>query len=151
MIPVDAKLVSDRDARDEAVSLDRLLVSVEGAKHLRLVILDACRDNPFARTMKRQRAATTRAVTAGLAVLEPTGNNTLVAYAAKAGASAEDGNAEHSPYTAALLTHLFVPGLDIRFALGRVRDQVVNDTSNRQEPFHLGSLAAEGRARREGR
>jgi hypothetical protein len=121
MIPVDAKLANDRDARDEIVSLDRLLEAVEGAKRLRLVILDACRDNPLAQTMKRQREATLRGAT-GLALVEPTANNSLIAYAAKAGAAAEDGNANHSPYTTALLTHLFVPGLDIRLALGRARE-----------------------------
>jgi uncharacterized caspase-like protein len=140
MIPVDAKLVSDRDARDEAVSLDRLLETVEGAKRLRLVILDACRNNPFAKNIKRQRAASLRAVTSGLALVEPTANNSLIAYAAKAGVAAEDGNADHSPYTTALLTHLFVPGLDIRLALGRVRDDVIKATGNRQEPFLTGSL-----------
>jgi uncharacterized caspase-like protein len=75
MVPVDAKLVSDRDARDEAVSLGRLLEAVEGAKRLRLVILDACRDNPLAKTMKRQLTASLRAVTQGLALVEPTPNN----------------------------------------------------------------------------
>src|SRR5215471_10481698 len=140
MLPVDAKLVSDRDARDEAVSLGRLLEAVEGAKRLRLVILDACRDNPLAKTMKRQLTASLRAVTQGLALVEPTTNNSLIAYAAKAGAAAEDGNADHSPYTTALLTHLFVPGLDIRMALRLVRDDVVRATGNRQEPFQAGSL-----------
>ena len=140
MIPVDAKLVSDRDARDEAVSLGRLLEAVEGAKRLRLVILDACRDNPLAKTMKRQLTASLRAVTQGLALVEPTTNNSLIAYAAKAGAAAEDGNADHSPYTTALLTHLFVPGLDIQMALRLVRDDVVKATGNRQEPFQAGSL-----------
>jgi hypothetical protein len=73
-------------------------------------------------------------------LVEPTTNNSLIAYAAKAGAAAEDGNADHSPYTTALLTHLFVPGLDIRMALRLVRDDVVRATGNRQEPFQAGSL-----------
>ena len=140
MIPVDARLASDRDAEDEAITLDRLVESVEGAKGLALVILDACRDNPFNRTMKRTRAATLRAVTAGLSIVEPINKNTLIAYAAKAGSAAEDGASEHSPFTNALLTHLFVPGLDIRLAFGRVRDEVVDKTRNRQEPYVSGSL-----------
>ena len=56
VIPVDAKLTSDRDAEDEAVTLDRLAQSIDGAKRLRLVILDACRDNPFARKMQQRTA-----------------------------------------------------------------------------------------------
>jgi len=140
LVPVDARLASDRDADDEAITLDRLVEAADGAKRLRLVILDACRDNPFARTMKRQRTAALRGVTAGLGKVEPTGMNTLVAFAAKGGSPAEDGDADHSPFTAALLDNLFVPGLDVRLAFGRARDEVLKKTSNRQEPYVYGSL-----------
>ena len=141
LIPVDATLASDRDADDEAITLDRLLQSVEGAKRLGVVILDACRDNPFARTMKRARTAALRAgVTPGLAIVEPASRNTLIAYAAKSGTPAEDGVGQHSPFTNALLNNLFVPGLDVRLAFGRVRDEVLKSTKNRQEPFVSGSL-----------
>lgn len=140
MIPVDARLASDRDAEDEAITLDRLLQSVEGAKRFGLVILDACRDNPFLGKMKRARATAMRAVSGGLSIVEPMSRNMLIAYAAKAGAFAEDGIGEHSPFTAALLNHLFVPGLDVRLAFGRVRDEVLKDTRQRQEPFVSGSL-----------
>jgi len=140
LIPVDARLASDRDADDEAITLDRVVEAADGAKRLRLVILDACRDNPFARTMKRQRTATLRGVTAGLGKVEPAGTNTLIAFAAKGGASAEDGDADHSPFTAALLDNLFTPGLDVRLAFGRARDEVLKNTNNRQEPYVYGSL-----------
>jgi uncharacterized caspase-like protein len=141
LVPIDAKLASDRDADDEAITLDRLVEAADGAKRLRLVILDACRDNPFVKTMKRQRTATLmRGVSAGLAKVEPTGINTLIAFAAKGGAPAEDGDGEHSPFTTALLDHLFVPGLDVRLAFGRARDEVLKKTANRQEPFVYGSL-----------
>src|SRR5581483_10922247 len=53
LVPIDAQLETDADVYDEALSLDRILVAVEPARQLRLVILDACRDNPFAKTMKR--------------------------------------------------------------------------------------------------
>ncbi|HEX4410934.1 MAG TPA: caspase family protein [Xanthobacteraceae bacterium] len=139
VVPVDAKLASDRDADDEAIPLDRLIESVDGAKKLRVIILDACRDNPFSRTMKQQRMAS-RGITAGLSAAEPTSINTLIAYAAKAGSAAEDGNGDHSPFATALMDNLFVPGLDVRLAFGRVRDEVLKRTSNRQEPFVYGSL-----------
>ncbi|MFL6803125.1 MAG: caspase family protein [Xanthobacteraceae bacterium] len=141
MIPVDAKLATEIDAEDEAVSLDRIVMALEPAKRLRLVILDACRDNPFARSMKRRVAM--RAVTGGLAKMEPTLGETLIAYAAKAGSTAEDGDSENSPFAAALLKNLTVPGLDIRLAFGRVRDDVLKRTGNRQEPFVYGSLGGE--------
>ena len=141
MIPVDARLASDRDAEDEAIPLERLVSSADGAKLLRLVILDACRDNPFVTTMRRERKmATNRAVIAGLGKVEPTSTDTLIAYAAKAGSTADDGSGEHSPFTTAVLRNLTVPGLDVRLAFGRVRDEVLKATGNRQEPFVYGSL-----------
>jgi uncharacterized caspase-like protein len=140
LIPTDAKLASDRDAEDEAIALDRLLTSLDGARRLRLVILDACRENPFVRKMLQQRSAALRGVNSGLATVEPNTSNTLIAYAARAGAAADDGQAEHSPFTAALLNNLFVPALDVRLAFGRVRDEVLKTTANKQEPFVYGSL-----------
>jgi hypothetical protein len=140
LIPIDAKLASDRDADDEAIPLERLVASAEGAKRLRLVILDACRDNPFARFMKKERKGPSRSISAGLGLVEPTATDTLIAYAAKAGSTAEDGEGEHSPFANAILKFLPVPGLDVRLAFGRVRDDVLKATSNRQEPFVYGSL-----------
>jgi hypothetical protein len=141
LIPVDARLASDRDAEDEAIPLERLVSSADGAKRLRLIILDACRDNPFVGTMRRERSRhATRGVTGGLGKVEPTSTDTLIAYAAKAGSTADDGDGEHSPFTTAILRDLTVPGLDVRLAFGRVRDEVLRATRNRQEPFVYGSL-----------
>jgi hypothetical protein len=140
LVPVDARLASDRDAQDEAISLERLVESVDGAKRLRLIILDACRDDPFVATMKRVRRTASRAIAAGLGKVEPASTDTLIAYAAKAGSTAEDGDGQHSPFTTALLANLTVPGLDVRLAFGRVRDQVMKITASRQEPFVYGSL-----------
>src|SRR5215210_4392180 len=138
LIPTDAKLVTDFDASDEAISLDRILESIDSVKRLRLVILDACRDNPFEKKIIRN--SSTRAVARGLAEVGIGAGNMLVAYAAKAGSTADDGSGEHSPFTTALLKHLAVPGLDVRLAMGRVRDEVLQSTNNRQEPFTYGSL-----------
>jgi uncharacterized caspase-like protein len=141
LIPVDAKLERDTDVYDEALSLDRVLVSIEPAKQLRLVILDACRDNPFAKSMKRTLAS--RAIGRGLAQVEPASPNTLIAYSAKAGSTAMDGDSKNSPFTLALSKHLTTPGLDVRRAFGFVRDDVLKTTNNRQEPFVYGSLGGE--------
>src|SRR5882672_7783884 len=140
LIPVDARLASDRDADDEAIPLERLVSSADGARRLRLIILDACRDNPFVTTMRRERKVATRGVTAGLGKVEPTSTDTLIAYAAKAGSTADDGDGQHSPFTAAVLKNLTVPGLDVRLAFGRVRDDVLKMTGSRQEPFVYGAL-----------
>jgi uncharacterized caspase-like protein len=141
LIPVDAKLERDTDVYDEAFSLDRVLLAIEPAKRLRLVILDACRDNPFAKNMKRTVAS--RAIGQGLAKIEPTSPNMLIAYSAKAGSTAQDGDGKNSPFTVALAKHLATPGLDVRRAFGFVRDDVLKSTGNRQEPFVYGSLGGD--------
>ena len=140
LVPVDARLASDWDVEREAVPLDLLMRAVERAKRLRIVILDACRDNPFARSM--QRAGATRSIGRGLAPIEPSGG-TLVAYAAKGGTPAADGEGPNSPYSAALLRYLEEPGLDVGLMFRKVREAVVRTTGNQQEPFTYGSLSSE--------
>ncbi len=141
LIPADARLLSDFDIPDETVSLDRVLQALEPVKRLRLVILDACRDNPFDKSMKRSLGGT-RSIGRGLAEVEPT-KNTLIAFAAKAGAVAGDGDGNNSPFATALMKYLTAPGLDLRLAFGKVRDDVVKTTGNRQEPFMYGSLGGD--------
>jgi uncharacterized caspase-like protein len=138
LIPVDAVLERDTDAYDEAIALDRILQAIEPAKQLRLVILDACRDNPFAKSMKRTVAS--RSLGRGLAGVEPSRPNTLIAFAAKGGSTASDGDSKNSPFTTALLKHLVKPGLELGKAFRLVRDEVMNATANKQEPFVYGSL-----------
>jgi hypothetical protein len=141
LVPTDAMLETDTDVYDEAFPLDRILVAIEPAKQLRLVILDACRDNPFAKTMKRTVAS--RAIGRGLAKVEPTSPNTMVAFAAKAGSTASDGDSRNSPFAAALADHLPKPGLDLRKAFGFVRDDVLKNTGYKQEPYVYGSLGGD--------
>ena len=141
LVPADARLLSDFDVEDEVIPLDRVLQAITPAKRLRLVILDACRDSPFLDKMKRSVA--TRSIGRGLAKIEPATPDTLIAFAARAGAIAADGAKLHSPFSAALLNHIATPGLDLRLALGRVRDEVLKSTYGRQEPFVYGSLGGE--------
>ena len=141
VIPIDAVLERDIDAFDEAVPLDRVLTVIDPAKQLRLVILDACRDNPFGKSMRRTIAS--RAIGRGLAKIEPTSPNTLIAFAAKAGSTASDGDSKNSPFTAALVRHLPKPGLDLRKAFGFTRDDVLKATNNKQEPYVYGSLGGD--------
>ena len=141
VIPVDAVLERDIDAYDEAIPLDRILTVIEPAKTLRLVILDACRDNPFSQTMKRTIGS--RAIGRGLAKVEPGSPNTLIAFAARAGSTASDGDGKNSPFTTALIKYLPRPGLDLRKAFGFARDDVLKATGNKQEPFVYGSLGGD--------
>jgi uncharacterized caspase-like protein len=101
---------------------------------LRLVILDACRNNLF------PVAGGKRNVTRGLYRIEPE-DNTLVVYAAKDGTTADDGvGRRHSPFTEALLKHIATPGLEISFVFRRVRDDVVAATNPVQQPHVYGAL-----------
>jgi uncharacterized caspase-like protein len=138
LIPVDARLARDVHVEDEAIALGRVMRSVESARKLRLVLLDACRDNPFRAQMTR--SASTRSIGRGLARIEPPGS-TLVAYAAKEQTVAEDGRGRNSPFTQALLRHVETPGLEINFVFRAIRDDVMDLTNRRQEPFVYGSLA----------
>ena len=140
LVPVDARLVSDQDIEFEAVPMELVSRAVGRASQLRLVILDACRENPFA--IRMQRTGATRSIGRGLARMEPPGE-TLIAYAAKEGTVALDGDSRNSPYTAALLVHLEEPGLEVGLMFRRVRDSVVRATGGRQEPFTYGSLSSE--------
>ncbi|WP_075290259.1 caspase family protein [Pararhizobium arenae] len=138
LLPVDVTLKSDKDVEDEAIPLDRVQRSLEGAKRLKLVILDACRNNPFEQSMTR--SISTRAVSRGLARVEPEAADLLIAFASKAGTVAMDGEGKNSPFATALSKYLTEPGVDVRIALGKVRDEVVEVTNREQEPFVYGSL-----------
>lgn len=137
LIPVDAALRDARDIEDEAVSLDRVLSSIEGAKKLRLVVLDACRNNPFSQRMNV--SGLTRSVGRGLARVEPDGA-TLVAFAAKAGTTAEDGDGANSPFASSFAKRLTQSGVEINKVFRFVRQDVMQLTENRQQPFVYGSL-----------
>ena len=137
LVPVDARLERDTDVEYEALPLDRVLRATTGAG-LRVVILDACRNNPLARSMQRTRAS--RSVSRGsFGELNEDllGAETLVAYAAAAGTTAADGTGRNSPYTSALLAHLEQP-LELSALFRRVRAQVLEATAGDQRPLFAG-------------
>jgi uncharacterized caspase-like protein len=141
LVPVDARLERDVDVRFETVTVDDLLMSTTGAS-LPLVILDACRKNPLARSM--QRTAASRTVSGGSFAdmnEDLLGDETPVAYAA-AGTTAADGRDWNSPYTAALLSHLETP-LEIGLLFRRVRARVLAATNGEQRPHEYHSLVGE--------
>ena len=140
LVPIDAELKTDLDTEQEAISLRAIMLTVSAASKLGLVVLDACRNNPFLAKMKRTIA--TRSASRGLVRIEPM-NNVLIAYAAKDGTTAADGDSRNSPFTAALLKHLEKPGLEINFLFRNVRDDVIAATDSEQEPFVYGSLSKE--------
>jgi len=140
LVPVDAKLDRADHVEEETVTLKRVLSKAEAARKLRMVILDACRNNPFRMASADGRS---RAIGRGLSPVEPAGG-VLVVYAARGGTVADDGGTEHSPFAEALLTHVETPDLEISLLFRKVRDQVLAHTHNAQEPFVYGSLPGDG-------
>jgi uncharacterized caspase-like protein len=156
LLPVDARLATDRDVQFEAIALDQVLAAIEQAKKLRLVMLDACRDNPFVPAMRRTAtaapathsgapagspASSTRSVGRGLGRLSlSSGSGTLIFYAAKHGQMALDGDGANSPFAVALAQRLTTPGVEIDKVLRLIRDDVMEATAGRQEPYTYGSL-----------
>ena len=142
LLPIDARLERETDVAYETVALDRVLQATEGAA-LRVVILDACRNNPLAAAMQTRNP--TRSISRGaFGALDERllGDEMLVAYAAAEGTVAEDGTGRNSPFTTALLQHLDQP-VEIGALFRRVRAGVLAATDGRQRPHEYQSLLRE--------
>lgn len=138
LVPVDARLEDERDAELEMIELDLVLRQISGARDLKMVVLDACRNNPFVVKMKRRNSG--RSVSSGLGRIEYADADTLIAYAAAAGEVTPDGaSGGNSPFTSAFVRALDGPPTDVRRLLGRVRDHM-RDTVPGAAPFVYTSL-----------
>jgi tetratricopeptide (TPR) repeat protein len=136
LVPVDARLVADKDAETEAVALEQVIAAVGGARKLRLVMLDACRDNPFAPTM--QRTMELKLVDKGFSNIEPAAGF-MVVYAAKHGETALDGDGVDSPFATAVARDIKEPHVEVRKLFDLVRDDVWSASRHQQQPFTYGS------------
>ncbi|MEH2622292.1 tetratricopeptide (TPR) repeat protein [Bradyrhizobium sp. AZCC 1719] len=137
LIPVDARLKADSDAETQAVALEQVIAAVAGARKLRLVMLDACRDNPFEKTM--QRTIALKLVNRGFSNIEPEAGF-MVVYAAKHGETALDGDSLNSPFATVLARVIKEPKIEVRKLFDIVRDDVWKATNRTQQPFTYGSL-----------
>ena len=133
LIPVDAKLETDFDLPYEAINMDRLLEALAGAK-VRMVVLDACRNNPFGNAWK----SGVRAVPRGLNDTEI--DDVLIIYAAAPGQTATDGDTGNSPFATSLARRIPEPGLPLQMLGGAVRDDVLAATGGKQRPFVSASI-----------
>ena len=136
LVPVDARLAADKDAETEAVALEQVIAAVGGASKLRLVMLDACRDNPFAPNM--QRTIALKLVDKGFSNIEP-GAGFMVVYAAKHGETALDGEGVDSPFAVAVARDIKEPHVEVRKVFDIVRDDVWTASKHQQQPFTYGS------------
>jgi Caspase domain/Putative peptidoglycan binding domain len=136
LLPVDADLKSEMDVKlGAAINVDLTLEQTMADAKVKLVFLDACRDNPFAAKIRTAKATRSVNVASGLAEMK-SGEGTLIAFATGPGQTALDGEAgTNSPFTRALIANIAQPGLEIQQAMTRVRAQVNDETNKAQLPW----------------
>lgn len=146
LVPVDVAPTSVDDIKAQSVTLANMLAAVDDARKIRIVLLDACRDNPFSEEISQSVApagtTTAEAATGGLAPAEPD-PDTLVVFAARDGQVAYEGSGDNSPFATALMAAFREPGLEIGLMFRKVRDLVRQQTGNRQQSYTYGSLSSE--------
>jgi len=136
LIPLGANIEEEGDVKYKAVNLNRVFDVMDSAgNRLNIVILDACRDNPYARSF--------RSANRGLAIVGKSPRDTLIAYSTSPGQVAMDGGGRNSPYTRALLSNISRPGLSIEQVFKKVRNDLDNSTNGKQVPWYLASLGVD--------
>jgi hypothetical protein len=136
LLPVDADLKSEMDVKlGSAINIDVTLEQTMADAKVKLVFLDACRDNPFAAKIKSNATTRSVSVQAGLAEMK-SGEGTLIAFATGPGQTALDGEVgTNSPFTRALMANIASPGVEIQQAMTKVRAQVNEETNKNQLPW----------------
>jgi uncharacterized caspase-like protein len=144
LLPVDADLKSEMDVKlGAAINVDVTLEQTMADAKVKLVFLDACRDNPFAARIRSAKATRSVAVNSGLAEMK-SGEGTLIAFATGPGQTALDGDVgNHSPFTRALISNIAQPGVEIQQAMTKVRAQVNDETKKNQLPWGHTNLIGE--------
>jgi uncharacterized caspase-like protein len=136
LLPIDADIKSEMDVKlGAAINIDLTLDQTMGDAKVKLVFLDACRDNPFAAKIKSNAATRSVNVQTGLAEMK-SGEGTLIAFATGPGQTALDGKeGQNSPFTRALMANIATPGIEIQQAMTKVRAQVNEETNKGQLPW----------------
>lgn len=135
VIPTDAKLADERDLEFEAINFNLLMQAIAGAR-MRMLVLDAARDNPFVRGV-----ATRAAGGRGLAPVDA--DDMMIIYSASPGQLAMDGSGTNSPFAVAFANVIQRPGMEIRMMAGLLRDSVMQATNGMQKPFVSATLGGE--------
>ncbi len=136
LIPIGANIEEEGDVKYKAVDLNHVLdVMGNAGNKLSIIILDACRDNPYAKSF--------RSSTRGLAIVGKSPSDTLIAYSTSPGQTAMDGSGRNSPYTRALLDNMAVPGLSVEQIFKKVRNDLVSMTNGKQRPWYMASLGVD--------
>lgn len=136
LLPIGAKINKEADVRYRAVDANKILDEMDTANNgLNIVMLDACRDNPFTRSFRN--------ASRGLAIVSSAPSGTLISYSTSPGNVAADGDGRNSPYTESLLKHMATPDLPIEQVFKKVRQELNKKTNSRQIPWELSSLSGD--------
>jgi TPR repeat protein len=140
LLPVDAKIETPADVRFNTLNLTDIQQEMEGAGRANIIILDACRNNPFIEKLARGgRAVPNR----GLGRIDAAGQGSLIVYSTQPNNVALDGTGRNSPFTAALLKYIATPGIEVRQMVSRVRGDVLRATAQKQTPWDSSSLVGD--------
>ncbi len=135
LVPINSEIEREDEVADECLKASSVLRKMESAKNsLNIIILDACRDNPFKGSF--------RSGNRGLAEMQPP-TGSIIAYATGPGSVAADGNGRNGLYTSKLLKHINTPGLTIERIFKKVRVDVLNESKKKQVPWDLSSLTGD--------
>ena len=141
LVPADARLKRAQATRYDAIELNDFLDAVAEARKVGIMIVDACRNNPFVDRLSAQSGSSVK-IRQGMSSIQDTPSGVLVAMATRADSVASDGAGQHSPYTDALLKELAQPGVELGLFFRAVSDLVKQATNNRQEPYFAGTIGA---------
>ena len=137
LVPVDAKIENETDVRFNTISLSDIQQEMGSARTANVIILDACRNNPFAEALGH---GTRGAAARGLEPIQAAGVGSLVVFSTQPDNVSLDGRDRNSPFASALLKHIATPGLEIRQMISRVRSDVLQATDHKQVPWDNSSL-----------
>ena len=143
LLPVDIKVLNERSIRYGAIDVSEIVAEMERSSPVNVIVLDACRNNPFVAELKRSLKSRSVDIAQGLAPIKAQSSGTIIAFAAASGSVAADGEGEHSPYTEALLAEIEKPGVEVALALRRVAGRVIDKTKGEQRPELLVRLVNE--------
>jgi cyclophilin family peptidyl-prolyl cis-trans isomerase len=129
LLPIDADLSDESQVRRKSIALDEVLENLDEANApLKVIVLDCCRDDPFRRSWSRSSKG-------GLAQIESTPSGTIIAYSSAPGKTAADGEGLNSPYSAALVAAMTIPGLEIEQIFKEAGKRVISETKGDQQPW----------------
>lgn len=143
LVPTDAKVEDETSLDFELVNVSSVTRFLGGQKQVGIVLLDACRDDPFLDSLRSIAHQRSLSLGRGLAPIATEGGGLLVAYATAPGDTAADGAGPNSPFTTALLKYLPTPGLELELAMKRVKAYVASETDQKQRPWTNSDLTTE--------